>query len=151
MDPSPGRTSRQRIGDSGEELVAHHLLSQHWQIVAQQWRCRWGELDVVAHKGSTLAFVEVKTRAVADGIPLHLAQQFRDPSGLGAIGSRKREKIIKTAQAFLATHPGWTEWHCRFDIALVQHRDPALGATSSSGIPGWSLYRYIPAAFEVEF
>lgn len=123
------RTAAQLTGDQGETLVAHHLTGQGWQVVAQQWRCRWGELDVVAHKGSTLAFVEVKTRSGGG----------QDPWGLGAMGSQKQGRLIRAAQAFLAQDPRWASWTCRFDVALVQ------------GIPGGGLQlcRYIPGAFEV--
>ncbi len=72
LDPQPcqpgskasgSKTPQQQTGNRGEALVADHLVAQGWRILARQWRCRWGELDVVAHKGSTLAFVEVKTWA----------------------------------------------------------------------------------------
>ena len=52
--------SRKQLGDRGEALVAAWLQQQGWRIVAQQWHCRWGELDIVARSPApeeSLAFV----------------------------------------------------------------------------------------------
>ncbi len=124
------RTSGQQKGDQGETLVCDHLQHQGWQILAQQWRCRWGELDVVARKGTTLAFIEVKTRG----------QGNWDVSGRLAINYRKQQKLIRAAMAFLNRFPHLAELNCRFDVALIQQRSASKQ----------TLWDYIPAAFEVE-
>ncbi|ODR07337.1 hypothetical protein BHQ15_11160 [Mycolicibacillus koreensis] len=56
--------TRARLGAFGEELAVRHLTAAGWQVVARNWRCRHGELDIVAvdPQGPTLVFVEVKTR-----------------------------------------------------------------------------------------
>ena len=51
------------VGRHGEQLAADHLEAAGLVIVARNWRCREGELDIVARDGSVLAFVEVKTRS----------------------------------------------------------------------------------------
>lgn len=60
------------IGVLGEELVAQWLQSTNWVILHRRWRCRWGEIDIIArqpaqehtpHSSPMLAFVEVKTRS----------------------------------------------------------------------------------------
>jgi len=58
---------RHRLGQLGERLAAEHLIRQGFQIVERNYRTRWGELDIVAFNGRTLAFCEVKTRRVAPG------------------------------------------------------------------------------------
>ncbi len=55
-------TSRTRLGDLGEEAARRFLLDQGYQILAAKYRCRWGELDLVAQEGTELVFVEVRTR-----------------------------------------------------------------------------------------
>ncbi len=55
--------TRNQIGALGEQLAVEHLTGVGLQIVARNWRCRYGELDVIAAAGDhTVVFVEVKTR-----------------------------------------------------------------------------------------
>jgi putative endonuclease len=53
---------RRHLGQLGEQLAAEHLLRRGFEIVERNYRTRWGELDIVAFDGRTLAFCEVKTR-----------------------------------------------------------------------------------------
>jgi putative endonuclease len=53
---------RHRLGSAGEQLAAEHLVHRGFRIVERNYRTRWGELDIVAFDGRTLAFCEVKTR-----------------------------------------------------------------------------------------
>jgi putative endonuclease len=58
------------VGRFGEDVAARHLEAAGLEILARNWRCRAGELDVVARDGSQLVFVEVKTRSsLAFGAP----------------------------------------------------------------------------------
>lgn len=62
-------TTRQ-LGRAGEDLAAERLAADGWQVVERNLRLRQGELDIVALEGSTLVFVEVKTRrSVVTGVP----------------------------------------------------------------------------------
>ncbi len=53
---------RQRLGRWGEGVAATHLEAHGYTILARNWRCAAGEIDLVARDGETLVFVEVKTR-----------------------------------------------------------------------------------------
>jgi len=100
------------IGVLGEETVAQWLTSQGWEVLYRRWRCRWGEIDIIAYSSSPmLAFVEVKTRSRGSW----------DIGGLLAITQHKQVKIFKAAQYFLAKHPHLSSCPCRFDVALVHH------------------------------
>lgn len=53
---------RHRLGATGEQLAAEHLARRGFRIVERNYRTRWGELDIIAYDGRTLAFCEVKAR-----------------------------------------------------------------------------------------
>ncbi|ATS18646.1 YraN family protein [Synechococcus sp. PCC 6717] len=123
-----------RIGNGGEEAVVRWLRAQQWQIVARNWGCRRGELDIVAYSpGGVLAFVEVKTRR----------PQNWDADGLEAIAHRKQQKLIGTAQEFLQAHPQWHDSPCRFDVALVLYQPSPVGGC-------YRVHQYLEDAFTVE-
>ena len=116
-----------KIGDRGEILVAQILQSHGWQILATQWHCRWGELDLVVRDRLWLVFVEVKTRS----------DRNWDLDGSLAINTQKQAKLIKSASEFLQKHPELEELSCRFDAALVRRND----------VGDFYLHTYIEQAF----
>jgi putative endonuclease len=82
---------RPQLGQLGEQLATEHLIRRGFQIVERNYRTRWGELDIVAFDGRTLAFCEVKTR--------RLSAPGRSP--LESVHSRKRSKVRKMAGTWL--------------------------------------------------
>ena len=103
----------QQVGELGEKLVALWLEFQSYQLLHQRWRCRWGEIDLIAQEkpNTTLIFVEVKTRS----------QVNWDADGMLAINSQKQQKISKTAAMFLAENTQLSDYPCRFDVALIAY------------------------------
>lgn len=63
-----GRAERERKGRRGEWLAAWYLRLKGWRILAQRVKTPRGEIDLIARRGSTVAFVEVKWRARAAGL-----------------------------------------------------------------------------------
>ena len=94
-------------GDRGEAEVAKYLRKKGYTLLASQWRCRFGELDLVARdRGGTICFVEVKLRSAgAIGLP----REFVD--------ARKQERLRTAAAAYLSTHD--IDAPARFDVAEV--------------------------------
>jgi putative endonuclease len=63
--------NRQELGRDGEDAAAEYLTRHGMQVVARNWRCRYGEIDIIARDGAVLVFCEVKTRrGTAFGVPL---------------------------------------------------------------------------------
>lgn len=117
--PSSSSTDKNQstnTGILGEDLVAQWLLGEGWQILARRWRCRWGELDIVAlenrpqSSSPILVFVEVKTRR----------RRNWDEDGLLSITESKQEKLCLAASIFLSDRPDLADYPCRFDVALVR-------------------------------
>jgi len=100
-------------GKEGEQLVAQYLQKKGYTIIAQNYRKRFGEIDLIAQKDDTLAFVEVKWRhnPLVDSAEL--------------IGPSKQKKIISIAKDFLSKHTD-LEVVCRFDVALVEDNSNSI-------------------------
>ena len=83
---------RHRLGSAGEQLAAEHLARRGFRIVERNYRTRWGELDIVAFDGRTLAFCEVKTRRAGGsrGRPFE------------AVGPAKQARVRRMAGSWLA-------------------------------------------------
>ena len=94
------------LGQWGEEQVAEKLRRDGWTIVARNFRCRMGELDIVAENKTFLAFVEVKLR-----------KDDRFGSACEAVTASKQRKLRAAAQYYLISHP--TRLQPRFDVAEI--------------------------------
>ena len=100
---------RGELGRWGEELAARHLARRGWRILARNFRSGPREVDLVARRGSVLAFVEVKTRrGTAFGHPLD------------AITRRKRAEVTAAARGWLREHPPPPGTLRRFDAVAVR-------------------------------
>lgn len=96
-----------RIGSRGEDVAADLYRRRGYRLVARNWRCRLGELDLVVERGGVLVFCEVKSR-----------RQSVFGGGFEAVTWRKRSKLRTLAEAFLqasGSHPR----AIRFDVASV--------------------------------
>lgn len=96
-----------RVGNWGEALTAEYLRGRGWHILESGFACPEGEIDLIAQKGDTLAFVEVKTR-----------QSAHYGAGREAVDRRKQRKITATAFRYLAQHPE-VPTKIRFDVAEI--------------------------------
>jgi putative endonuclease len=100
---------RHRLGKHGERLAAEHFERLGFEIVERNYRTRWGELDLVAFDGTTLAFCEVKTR-----------RQSATGGPLDGLRTPQRQRLRKMAGAWLIdrTNRPYAE-HIRFDAIGV--------------------------------
>lgn len=100
-------TSKQILGQHGETLVAEFLSAQGRVIVARNWRCPRGELDLITHDGEEWVFVEVRTRRAPN-----------TDSAIESVTSKKQARLIAAAEAYLNKH-GLEEVPWRIDLAAV--------------------------------
>ncbi|BHH83998.1 YraN family protein [Desulforhopalus sp. 52FAK] len=97
---------RQILGMEGEASAARFLKRKGYTIIEKNYRCSYGEIDLIVQDGDTLVFVEVKTRTSKD---------FGGPAA--AVNHRKQVQISKTAHNFLTELKKDT--NARFDVVSI--------------------------------
>ena len=102
------KAARQGLGRTGERLAAEELIRQGYHIIERNFRCRHGEIDLIAEDENDLIFVEVKTRrGNAYGLPED------------AVTPRKQQKLVQVATYYLDLHE-CSERSWRIDVVAVQ-------------------------------
>ncbi|MEB3234345.1 MAG: YraN family protein [Cyanobacteriota bacterium] len=101
---------RWTISAGWAEQRALRLLRQRgWILVCRNWRCRWGELDLVLTKQGRLLVVEVKGRS-SSGL---------DGGGMAALRPAKRKRLVRSFRCWLADHPQYGSAQVDLVAALV--------------------------------
>jgi putative endonuclease len=112
---------RADVGARGERAALDLYLRRGFAVVARNWRCSLGEIDLVLRRGDLLVFCEVKTRGgTAFG------------GGYEAVDARKRRKLRALAEVFLLTHRLGAP-RVRFDVASVRVRS-SVGPSASTDV-----------------
>jgi putative endonuclease len=106
---SPNVPSRLERGAAAEASAAEFLRSQGLSVIAQNLRCRAGELDLVCLDGEMLVIVEVRQRVRADF-----------GGALGSVTRHKQRKLIRTALFYLQRQSAWRTRVLRFDVVALQ-------------------------------
>lgn len=114
--------NNKQLGDCGEKIVEKWLTDNGFAIIAKNFSCKCGEIDLIARKDEVIAFVEVKTRT----------NEYFPTSCV--VNKTKQNKMIKTAQQFALKYQLF-EHVLRFDIATVSFDN------------GKPQVNYIPNAF----
>ena len=93
-------------GARAEDLCAELLRASGMRLLARNWRCRLGEIDLIAEEDGTVVFAEVRQRS---------------SGGFGgaaeSITAAKRDRLLAAARLYLSGRPNA---HCRFDVFLVE-------------------------------
>jgi putative endonuclease len=98
------------MGNVGEKKAATKLAEDGYTIITQNYRSKYGEIDIIALKDDTIAFVEVKVFNSLDKGNLEYM-----------INARKKRHIVNTAQYYLMNNEHFREKHKRFDVILFQN------------------------------
>lgn len=106
--------NRRKTGMIYERYAGRYLERMGYQILAYNYRCRAGEIDIVAADGTYLVFCEVKYRKSAKkGTPLEAV-------------SEKKQRIIRRCALFYIMEHGKTDVPCRFDVVGIEDREVTL-------------------------
>lgn len=99
---------RHGLGQRGEQLAAGELTRRGYAIKERNWRCREGEVDIIARHGDWLVFVEVRTRR---------GRELGTPEG--SLTPAKRARLIRVAESYLAEcEAGDVDW--RIDVVAIE-------------------------------
>ncbi len=120
----PGADRRLATARQGEDAAAAHLAQGGCRILARNYRCVFGEMDIVARDGTTLVFAEVKSRRT---------ETYGDPQL--AVGKTKQRKMTQIARQYLQAQ-GMEDRPARFDVIAVRL------------LPGETRIEWIQNAFE---
>ena len=103
-----------KLGDCYENLALVLLRDAGLKLLARNYRCRFGEIDIIARDGNTLVFVEVRARSSS-----------RFASAAASVDARKQQRLRRTALHFLQRHPQPDTTPCRFDVIAFEPRQSA--------------------------
>lgn len=103
-----GDVSTVAKGILGENAAVRYLEENGYSVVDRNFRIREGEIDIIAEKGETLVFVEVKS--LPHGSPELLAHE---------LDSRKQKKIVKTSKCYLQNHRQYNDKFIRYDVLAL--------------------------------
>ncbi|MFQ5736995.1 MAG: YraN family protein [Thermodesulfobacteriota bacterium] len=96
------------IGRNGEREAARALKRHGYRIIEKNYRCRYGEIDIVAEQAGVLCFIEVKTRG---------SDRFGSPKE--GVDYRKQRHITRASSMYLA-ESGFTDRDVRFDVVSIE-------------------------------
>jgi putative endonuclease len=99
---------RRQLGCAAEERAAQHLRAAGLELLQRNYRCRMGELDLVALQGAVLVIAEVRLRS-----------SDRYGGAAASITHGKRRRIVRATRHLLARHPALQKLPVRFDAVLV--------------------------------
>lgn len=124
---APGRNAARarrrayRAGHGAEQAAVLYLRLTGWHILARRFLSNGGEIDIVARRGRTIAFVEVKLRATLDAAAI-------------SIDGVKRRRVARAARVFVSRH-GAPDLAYRADAIFLAP---------------WRLPRHVPSAFDLD-
>lgn len=99
--------NKKRIGNLGEAMAEVLLVERGYQIIARNFRCKFGEVDIIARKGGVMAFVEVKTR---------LSKGYGN--GVDSVTQVKQQRIRRCAEYYL-TVSSWDYSSVDFQVIEI--------------------------------
>lgn len=97
-------------GKEHEILAVEYLTKANLQVLHRNFRSKLGEIDIIAHDGLYLVFIEVRYR-----------QHEKFGNAAESVTFAKQQKIVRAAQFYLQTHAWAQQLHCRFDVIAISN------------------------------
>ncbi|MBR3318650.1 MAG: YraN family protein [Atopobiaceae bacterium] len=130
LDLAREEYTNREIGDKGEDVVAYYIEQRGMEVLERNWRCTFGEVDIIARDGNTIVLLEVKSRLAT------YCEEEIEPEQ--AVRTRKRNKYEKLALIYLSKQVEVDS--VRFDVAAVKFVDKNT-----------ARIRYIVGAYEWDY
>jgi putative endonuclease len=105
----PRRQRAEGHGRRAETIAAGFLRLKFYRILARRYRTPVGEIDLIARRGRTIAFIEVKRRA-------------SEAEAMDSVTAKARRRIARAAELWVAAHPGAARFDQRFDVVIAVPR-----------------------------
>lgn len=115
------------LGKTGERLAAQALIARGYVILAQNWRCAIGEVDLIAVQGGELVIIEVKTRRGSAALD----------RALEALTPTKQARLLQLAAAYQETNPETTWAGVRIDVVAVAMTPEGTRVEVVANAVGW--------------
>jgi putative endonuclease len=112
MNARDAGSGTRSTGARYEDIALAHLERAGLALIARNFSCRHGELDLVMDERGTVVFVEVRYRRGS-------AARTNFGDGIDSVSAAKRAKLVRAAAVFLATQPRLAQRTCRFDVLAI--------------------------------
>ena len=115
--------NNREVGTNFEQKAADFLMEHGYRLLERNFRCKLGEIDLIAQEGEYLCFIEVKYRSsTTKGFPAE------------AINYNKIRRITRTAEFYMLSHKVSPNTPCRFDAVVILGKDISLIKNAFDGI-----------------
>jgi putative endonuclease len=121
----PRKTTNHQSGIDAEGMATAYLKQNGYKILATRFKCKNGEIDIIASKRKLIVFIEVKSRKSA---------LLDDP-----IGSKGRRRIANAALQYIYENPEIAEYEMRFDFIFVDSANPLHHNTIQHTEAAWIM------------
>ena len=101
-------TNTRRIGAQYEAQAAQYLEQAGLTLIARNWYCRYGEIDLICCEANYLIFVEVRYR-----------RHHQWGGAIESITHTKQQRLLRSAETFLQQHCQYQDYSCRFDAVFI--------------------------------
>ena len=133
------KQNNRSVGAVYEQAAGYYLEQNGYELIEYNYRCRDGEIDIIARRRKLIIFAEVKKRRTIE-------------KAAYAISARQKERIRRGAETFIARHPQYAGFQFRFDAVLIRFPFPSgIWKTSGKSEIGFSGEKLQPERYKQKY